>query len=84
MPTPVLTHSPEAWIVARMASPRRLDIDSFLGRNRMHPRDIDTRACAADFLSEMTRGLQGRPSSLAMLPTFIETAGAVQADRKVS
>jgi hexokinase len=66
-----------------MASSRRLDIDSFLSRNRMHPRDIDTRTCTAEFLNEMTRGLQGKPSSLAMLPTFIQTAAAVQADRKV-
>jgi len=49
----------------------------------MHPRDIDPRTCTAEFLNEMTRGLQGKPSSLAMLPTFIETAAAVQADRRV-
>jgi hexokinase len=78
-----LTPSPEAWIVARMAPSRRLDIDSFLRNNRMHPRDIDMRACTAAFLREMERGLQGKPSSLAMLPTFIETARAVQAGRKV-
>ncbi len=66
-----------------MAPSRRLDIDSFLRRNRMHPRDIDMRACTAAFLDEMTLGLQGKSSSLAMLPTFIETAGAVQAGRKV-
>jgi hexokinase len=66
-----------------MAPSRRLDIDSFLRNNRMHPRDIDMRACTAAFLREMERGLQGKPSSLAMLPTFIETAGAVQAGRKV-
>ena len=49
----------------------------------MHPRDIDMRPCTAAFLAEMERGVRGEPSSLAMLPTFIETKAAVQAGQKV-
>jgi hexokinase len=58
-------------------------VDSFLRRNRLDAGRIDLgRACDA-FLDEMTRGLEGRPSSLPMIPTFIETARAVPRGEKV-
>ena len=61
----------------------RPDIDSFLRANRMHPSQVDMRACTDSFLAEMDRGLRGEPSSLAMIPTYIETSTAVPAGRKV-
>ncbi len=79
----MLTPSPEAWNVARMAPSHRLDIDRFLRQNHMHPRDMDMRSCTAAFLRDMERGLRGERSSLAMLPTFIETGAAVRAGRRV-
>jgi hexokinase len=55
----------------------RLSIEGFLTARRMHPKGIDARKCCDDFLAEMTRGLDGEPSSLAMIPTYIETAREV-------
>ena len=56
---------------------KRLPVDEFLTAMRMHHAGIDARACCDDFLAEMTRGLDGQPSSLAMIPTYIETAREV-------
>jgi hexokinase len=39
--------------------------------------DIDARRCVVEFREEMEAGLSGRPSSLKMIPTFIE------ADREI-
>jgi hexokinase len=60
-------------------------IDGFLRRNRMRPHDVDFRACCAAYLDEMRRGLGGRPSSLPMIPTYIETARDVpRGDRVIA
>jgi hexokinase len=62
-------------------APRSLD--RFMAANRIHPSRIDfPRLCDA-FLLEMRRGLEGRPSSLPMIPTFIETAREVPRGEKV-
>jgi hexokinase len=58
-------------------------IDRFLRVNRMDAARIDLRACCAAFIDEMTRGLEARPSSLPMIPTYIETARAVERGRRV-
>ena len=55
----------------------------FLRRNRLHPSGIDLRGCCDAFVQEMTRGLQGRPSSLPMIATYIETARAVPRGERV-
>lgn len=58
-------------------------LDRFLTVNRMHPARIDfPRLCEA-FLRDMRGGLEGRPSSLPMIPTFIETAREVPRGEKV-
>ena len=44
----------------------------FLHENGMYHGDIDVRACAEVFLRHMECGLAGAPSSLQMIPTFIE------------
>jgi hexokinase len=58
-------------------------IDAFLAASRMHPEGIDARRCRDDFLEEMKRGLDGEPSSLAMIPTYMETAREVPSRRTV-
>ncbi len=58
-------------------------IERFLARNRLHPSGIDLRGCCDAFLEEMTRGLEGRPSSLPMIATYIETARAVPRGERV-
>ena len=57
--------------------PKRLSIEEFLSARRMHFAAIDAGKCVDDFLAEMTRGLNGEPSSLVMIPTYIETAQEV-------
>jgi hexokinase len=54
-----------------------LTIEQFLSTNGMNPEGLDLRAFCDAFLDEMTRGLEGRPSSLPMIPTYIETSRAV-------
>jgi len=58
-------------------------VEQFLSDNRLHPGSIDLRACCDAFLEEMSRGLDGLPSSLPMIPTYIETARAVQRGQRV-
>jgi len=55
----------------------RTSIERFLAASNMHPAAIDARKCCDDFTAEMTRGLNGEPSSLVMIPTYIETAQEV-------
>jgi hexokinase len=47
---------------------------SFLRRNGMEPEDFDLQAGLEEYLREMDRGLAGEPSSLEMIPTYIELA----------
>jgi len=49
----------------------------------MDPAGIDAVRCCGDFLEQMRRGLEGEPSSLAMIPTYIETAREIPAGRTV-
>lgn len=58
-------------------------MEKFLSDNGMDPAGIDARRCCDDFLGEMQRGLDGGPSSLAMIPTYIETARAVPRGKRV-
>ncbi|MGA2613103.1 MAG: hexokinase [Spirochaetia bacterium] len=62
---------------------KRLSIEAFLAARNMDHARIDARKCCDDFLAEMTRGLDGTPSSLAMIPTYIETAREVPRGRTV-
>jgi hexokinase len=58
-------------------------IAEFLSRNRLHPSAIDLRGCCDAFVEEMKRGLEGRPSSLPMIATYIETARDVPRGERV-
>ncbi len=60
-----------------------MNVESFLRRNRLDPGRIDPGRSVAAFLDEMTRGLEARPSSLPMIPTYIETARGVPRGEKV-
>ena len=51
-----------------------MGVDSFLRRSRLDPSRLDFAAACTAFLDELARGLDGRPSSLPMIPTYIETA----------
>jgi hexokinase len=57
-------------------------LEEFLS-HRMNLAGIDARTCCNDFLAEMARGLDGEPSSLAMIPTYIETARELPRGRAV-
>ena len=46
-------------------------IDGFLRKIRMHPDDTDMDSLVKAFLEEMNAGLEGKESSLAMIPTYI-------------
>jgi hexokinase len=61
----------------------REGVDRFLARNGLEAGVIDAEAVLDDFLEEMKRGLDGRESSLAMIPTFISADKPVPAGRRV-
>ncbi len=46
----------------------------FLRRNGMEAEDFDLETGLREYLEEMRRGLSGEPSSLEMIPTYIELA----------
>ncbi len=48
-------------------------VTDFLNKNEMNPADFDMVNTCQAFLKEMERGLAAEQSSLAMLPTYIET-----------
>jgi hexokinase len=49
-------------------------IDKFITRNHLRPAAADIRVSCDAFVEEMTSGLDGRPSSLPMIATYIETS----------
>lgn len=61
----------------------RKPIGRFIAENRMDPAAIDPARVCGDFLEEMTKGLEGAPSSLAMIPTYLEISRAVPRGRRV-
>jgi len=58
-------------------------VDAFLRRNRLDPGRTDLAAAPTMFLRELALGLEGKPSSLPMIPTYIETALEVPRGQKV-
>ena len=49
----------------------------------MYYEDIDMDACCDIFMQEMQRGLAGKDSSLAMIPTYIEVGKDIPANKPV-
>ena len=50
----------------------RKSVDRFLTDVGMHPAGINLDSIVGRVMDEMTRGLNGKPSSLAMIPTYLE------------
>jgi len=55
-------------------------VDLFLEKHKLRASDIDTEKLMADFSGEMMAGLEGRESSLAMIPTYIEAENSFLTD----
>ncbi len=64
-------------------SPSKESVDRFLARNGLLAGSVGPEAVLKEFLEEMKRGLDGRESSLAMIPTFISADKPVPAGRPV-
>jgi len=58
-------------------------VTDFLNKNEMNPADIDMENTCQVFLKEMERGLNADQSSLAMLPTYIETERRIPLNKPV-
>ena len=58
-------------------------VKAFLAANKMNPADIDIEETCGIFLKEMEMGLAGKNSSLAMLPTYIETEQKIPLNKPV-
>jgi len=65
-----------------MHNDKRL-VDQFLIDMKMHPADIDLESIVGRIMDEMTKGLNGEPSSLAMIPTYLEIDSDVIDNEKV-
>ncbi len=61
----------------------RAKVESFLARTRMRCRSEEMAGYCRAFTEEMVRGLSGRPSSLSMIPTYIEAERALPAGERV-
>ncbi len=55
----------------------------FLRKHNMYHADIDMEATCRTFLQEMDRGLAGRKSSLAMLPTYLDIERKIPRNKPV-
>lgn len=53
------------------------EADEMLVRANTHPDSVDFNEAAKAFASEMRRGLEGEPSSLKMLPTYLSSTGRI-------
>lgn len=61
----------------------RAKVKGFLKRLGMDPDGIDIGTHVGFFLEEMERGLEGAPSSLQMIPTYIEAEPEIPSDTPV-
>lgn len=59
------------------------DIRAFIERNGFGPASVDMSGCCDLFLDEMSRGLRGERSSLAMIPTYIQGTGTIPVNEPV-
>lgn len=59
------------------------NVNKFLDKNQMNPESLDMEKTCGIFLEEMKRGLAGEKSSLAMLPTYIQTERDIPFDKPV-
>lgn len=59
------------------------NVTHFLKKNGMDYEDIDIEKYCSLFVEEMRKGLAGQSSSLAMLPTYIETEAEIPPNKPV-
>ncbi len=59
------------------------NVTCFLKKYRMDPLDVDMDAIVNKFLSEMQRGLEGKKSTLDMIPTYIEVGAEAPKNKRV-
>ena len=78
-PAAYLDHSPGGPAM----TPDKKAADAFLFDHKMHPDAIDMNAMVDHITREMTKGLDGDDSSLAMIPTYIEVGAAIPVDKRV-
>jgi len=58
------------------------EVEAFLTDTDMHPDSINFSAQVDSMLDEMKRGLAGEPSSLAMIPTYVEIDATIPFDQQ--
>ena len=58
-------------------------VKKFLRKMNMFHEQVDMEEAYQHFLEEMEKGLKGEPSSLEMIPTFIESSNDIPVNKKV-
>lgn len=58
-------------------------VSGFLKKYGMHYENVDMRDCVVAFMDEMEKGLTAEGSSIAMIPTYIETGNPIPVGKKV-
>jgi len=61
----------------------RMKMEQFLLQINMHPDVVDMMSTVDDMMEDMKRGLNGKPASMEMLPTFIEVDSRIPLGEKV-
>ena len=64
-------------------NPEKKIADQFLTETGMHPDGVDLTSTVDHMIDEMKRGLNGEPSSLAMIPTYMEVDADIPANENV-
>lgn len=55
----------------------------FLKAHKLSAKELDIKTITDDFISEMKNGLEGKPGSLLMLPTYIGAEGTIKPNQPV-
>jgi len=55
----------------------------FLKKHKLYSSEIDIQTITDDFISEMKNGLEGKPGSLQMIPTFLGAEGKIKPNEPV-
>jgi hexokinase len=55
----------------------------FLKKHKLYSSEIDIKSITDDFISEMKNGLEGKPGSLQMIPTYLGAEGKIKPNEPV-
>jgi hexokinase len=55
----------------------------FLKNHKLYASEIDIKAITDDFIEEMKNGLEGKPGSLQMIPTYLSAEGKIKPNEPV-